>query len=365
MLAAHLVISPCPLPSSLQRITIPEIRQHPWFLQKIPSYLMLTPAKIEQQELRVDLEVVQTMLKLNFGFPVTEQRIFQIIREGSKKSNQGRRARAIRVAYELLIGNKHTQERLNDCVAASRRLANTPPAFTPHRHSASPDGAPSSRTRSGRERSLSREGEAMDKGSQRLAEAASILAQQTGSAGVDGGGSSRGGYLGHAGAADPKSLVAPAKRRRWYLGIQSKKDPAHVMTEVYRALLQLGCEWRMTGSYGLKCRWSPSGAADEYRVIAGLTLYKVQQNIYLLDFQRKEGDQFSFMMLCGKIITQLKTLSAASKAMQIQAGQMRGVDSRMLEAVRRDHPQQLPPQSRLPQPPGAAAGTRMPPRHDT
>src|SRR5690348_12592202 len=42
-----------------------------------------------------------------------------------------------------------------------------------------------------------------------------------------------------------------AKRRRWYLGIQSKKDPAHVMTEVYRALLQLGCEWRMLSSYGI------------------------------------------------------------------------------------------------------------------
>jgi hypothetical protein len=26
------------------------------------------------------------------------------------------------------------------------------------------------------------------------------------------------------------------KRRRWYLGIQSKKDPGHVMSEVFRAL---------------------------------------------------------------------------------------------------------------------------------
>jgi hypothetical protein len=26
---------------------------------------------------------------------------------------------------------------------------------------------------------------------------------------------------------------------RWYLGIQSKKDPAHVMTEVYKAMLAL------------------------------------------------------------------------------------------------------------------------------
>ncbi|CAN0569343.1 unnamed protein product, partial [Ectocarpus sp. 12 AP-2014] len=46
---------------------------------------------------------------------------------------------------------------------------------------------------------------------------------------------------------------APMKRRRWYLGIQSKKDPAHVMTEVYRALLQLGCEWHLHSSYRIQC----------------------------------------------------------------------------------------------------------------
>jgi Kinase associated domain 1 len=45
----------------------------------------------------------------------------------------------------------------------------------------------------------------------------------------------------------------------------------------------------------------------------GLTLYKVQQNIYLLDFQKVSGDAFSYMTLCANIITELKTLSAASK----------------------------------------------------
>lgn len=39
----------------------------------------------------------------------------------------------------------------------------------------------------------------------------------------------------------------------------------------------------------------------------------MQQNIYLLDFQRVEGDGFSFMNLSAKIITELKTLSAASR----------------------------------------------------
>lgn len=35
--------------------------------------------------------------------------------------------------------------------------------------------------------------------------------------------------------------VAPMKRRRWYLGIQSKKDPAHVMTEVRWTSEACGC----------------------------------------------------------------------------------------------------------------------------
>jgi len=35
-----------------------------------------------------------------------------------------------------------------------------------------------------------------------------------------------------------------------------------------------------------------------------------------LDFQRIEGDSFSFMKLCSMIITELKNLSAANRAMQ-------------------------------------------------
>lgn len=169
------------------------------------------------------------------------------------------------------------------------------------------------------------------------------------------------------------------RNRRWYLGIQSKKDPAHVMTEVYKALMALGCEWMQLSSYRIKCRWKPNitGASgtskrtgpvawgktedavdmtidgdeakqvqgqnpsydhtkmrivskgdaisfapipnlctQEYCIKIGLTLYKVQQSIYLLDFQKMAGDAFSFMTLCANIITELKTLSAASKQQQ-------------------------------------------------
>ena len=42
---------------------------------------------------------------------------------------------------------------------------------------------------------------------------------------------------------------------RWYLGIQSKKDPGHVMTEVYKAMYALGCTWYSMNNYRVLCNW--------------------------------------------------------------------------------------------------------------
>lgn len=58
----------------------------------------------------------------------------------------------------------------------------------------------------------------------------------------------------------------------------------------------------------------PRGNIENSKVKIALSLYKVQQSIYLLDFQRVEGDSFGFMKLCALIITELKSLSAANKS---------------------------------------------------
>eukprot|EP01034_Spumella_vulgaris_P026159 gene26159-32694_t len=63
------------------------------------------------------------------------------------------------------------------------------------------------------------------------------------------------------------------------------------------------------------------GGAVDSKVKIALSLYKVQQNIYLLDFQRVEGDAFGFMKLCAFIITELKNLSAASRASSAPSSQ--------------------------------------------
>jgi len=110
------------------------------------------------------------------------------------------------------------------------------------------------------------------------------------------------------------------KSRKWYLGIQSRKDPELVMSEVFRALKTLRSQWQCVPNtpYRVTCRWRPScvgihdpNIPDDW-VYVTLQLYKVQTCIYLLDFQRAAGisGSFTFMRLCSLIINALKAPAA-------------------------------------------------------
>jgi len=50
----------------MKRITIPEIRLHPWFQHKLPPYLRHPPELMEKQERVVDQEVIDEVMKLPF-----------------------------------------------------------------------------------------------------------------------------------------------------------------------------------------------------------------------------------------------------------------------------------------------------------
>merc|ERR1712183_676080 len=90
----------------------------------------------------------------------------------------------------------------------------------------------------------------------------------------------------------------------------------------------------------------PNLCSSDYCIKIGLTLYKVQQSIYLLDFQKLTGDAFSFMTLCANIITELKNLSVASKQHQAMLAQQQAAKLAQLQqqqAVVNGVPQPLPP----------------------
>jgi serine/threonine protein kinase len=487
----------------MKRITIAEIRMHPWFQHKLPPYLRHPPELMEKQERVVDQGVIDLVMELPFHkaygngmfnnkgavnsngahhhstlFPtglITRELVEKAaLLDDSRDSGASKLLKDLRCAYELILDDKHTRLRVMEVALAIKEAASaTPPAFSPGgSRGTTPGGhfgplsSSSSRTNPSNaipSHSIDGGRSASSNGSynsyshsptanlsssvqqSKLAEEATrALMHPRSSSGVSTPGNNNQ-YGQQYGQSPPIALsVGTAhhpvlqmtssipgntgmiaqhqhgrRTRRWYLGIQSKKDPAHVMTEVYKALTALGCEWLQLSSYRIKCKWRPnvsrgvsgvhasaavgigdtpisaagvtgldgnaapmwgqspsiqranSGPQDlsvemdidtgndsrkreifypirsvggivdgkcmqvtcnnegdlsripnlstaEYSIKIGLTLYKVQQNIYLLDFQKMTGDSFSFMTLCANIITELKTLSAASKQQQAQ-----------------------------------------------
>jgi 5'-AMP-activated protein kinase catalytic alpha subunit len=427
----------------MKRITIPEIRMHPWFQHKLPPYLRHPPELMEKQERVVDPQVIDEVMKLppfRPGLYLTRD-LVQVAAslEDNRESDAPKLIRELRVAYELILDHKHTRLRVMEVARAIREAASaTPPAFSP----GASRGATPKTDRSSF--SSSYDGKQLMSHSPMGSAHSSFSTQPLHKDIVNEALSKLGGQSRPPPATLATSPAGPQmqcsipgnfgmiaqhqqgrRNRRWYLGIQSKKDPAHVMTEVYKALMALGCEWMQISSYRIKCRWKPNlggaspragvGAGNtannrrsdntlwrgtqcsfhdskviddvvdmtidgeerrshpqqtrnaggvgattstdtssamrvitqyggcapipnlctpDYCVKIGLTLYKVQQTIYLLDFQKMSGDAFSYMTLCANIITELKTLSAASKQQQTllaqqqqaAAGQVRDFD---------------------------------------
>ncbi|CAN0014686.1 unnamed protein product, partial [Ectocarpus sp. 13 AM-2016] len=94
----------------MKRITIAEIKQHPWFQQSIPLYLTLTPAQLEDQAGKVDEDVVAMLCKLPFKGITRERILLALAHKGYKK--KGEFEHELRVVYELLQGNKLHKARL-------------------------------------------------------------------------------------------------------------------------------------------------------------------------------------------------------------------------------------------------------------
>jgi len=436
----------------MKRITIPEIRLHPWFQHKLPPYLRHPPELMEKQERIIDQEVIDEVMKLPFhkaygninqngvingGIPphqfpsgiITRELVEAAAALEDSRDDAKKLLRDLRCAYELILDHKHTRLRVMEVARAIKEAASaTPPAFSPggsrgttpggghyggNRYSSgnSYDGArnyssnisytSTSQSPTAVNSSPSQQARLAEETTRALMQPGIQRSHPPHTVPSPGGNSSV--SVGSHPAIQMTSSIPGntgmiaqhqhgRRTRRWYLGIQSKKDPAHVMTEVYKALSALRCEWLQLSSYRIKCKWRPNKARNpvgpgaaftmptaggenpqaawskqmgqsdlmdtsmdvdskdkisgsfstsphmkviagedghvvrvpnlstaDYAIKIGLTLYKVQQNIYLLDFQKMTGDPFSFMTLCANIITELKTLSAASKQAQQQA----------------------------------------------
>eukprot|EP00803_Ostreobium_quekettii_P005684 evm.model.scf_712.1 EVM.evm.TU.scf_712.1 scf_712:16665-29541(+) len=250
----------------LKRITIPEIRQHPWFTTHLPRYLAVMQADTIMTAPRIDNDILEDVVKRGFD------------RDAVIESLRNRVQNNATVMYHLLLDHSrqipnsgYLGGELSEASAAQLTgmfLPTTPPqprstSLTQHQHQ---ETTPQHR----------------------------LLAQ-----------------------------------RRWRLGANLRGVCSAAMARLYSTLQANAVMWKKIGPYCLRCRKvvpaSGGGGASmieedcskddrgtcgkpaEHELKFEVQLYKVRDQEYVLDFQKIQGDLFIAMDVCGKLISDLKT----------------------------------------------------------
>ncbi|KAK8479478.1 hypothetical protein V6N13_021093 [Hibiscus sabdariffa] len=226
----------------MRRMTIPEIRRHPWFLAHLPRYLAVPPSDTTQQAKKMDEMILQQVVKLGFK----RNHLAESLR--NRVQNEGT------VAYYLLLGKYNSHQVSRGYLGAE--FQETMEYDLNSLHLMEPTVVPSA--------------------GHRLS-----------------------GYT----AYEAMDVTGP--ERKWALGLESGARPRVIMMEVLKALHEMSVRWKNIGHYNMKCRWLP-GADEGNVVKFEVQLYKTREEKYLLDLQRVQGPQFLFFDLCAKFLQQLR-----------------------------------------------------------
>ncbi|KAK7394459.1 hypothetical protein VNO78_14987 [Psophocarpus tetragonolobus] len=258
----------------MRRMTIPEIRQHPWFQARLPRYLAVPPPDTIQQAKKIDEEILQEVVKMGFD----RNQLVESLR--NRIQNEGT------VAYYLLLDNRF---RVSSGYLGAEFQETMDSCFNQMHHS----------------------------------EVASSVV-----------GHRFPGYMEYPGVGSRPQFPV---ERKWALGLQSRAHPREIMTEVLKALQELNVCWKKIGHYNMKCRWvagipghhegmvnnnvhSNHYFGDDSNIIENdaistsnvvkfeVQLYKTREEKYLLDLQRVQGPQFLFLDLCAAFLAQLRVL---------------------------------------------------------
>ncbi|KAE8797000.1 SnRK1 alpha subunit [Hordeum vulgare] len=256
----------------MKRITIREIRKHPWFQSRLPRYLAVPPPDMAQEAKMIDEDTLRDIVNLGYD------------KDHVCESLCNRLQNEATVAYYLILDNRFR--------ATSGYLGAVyqQPLDRSFNHFTSTEStSPSTRN-----------------------------------------------YLPGINDSQGSGLRSyyPVQRK-WSLGLQSGAHPRAIMIEVLKALNELNVRWKNNGDYNMKCRWCPgfpqvsdmlldanhSFVVDSTMMDNGdanrrlpavikfeIQLYKTKDDKYLLDMQRVTGSQLLFLEFCVAFLTNLRVL---------------------------------------------------------
>ena len=285
LISRMLVVDP------LQRITIPEIRRHRWFTEQLPLYLSVTPDQIMSQFRALDEDVLSEVV-MKIGFDRNE------LLEALQKQERNQ----MTVAYYLILDHKRRKMLGASPVMHATQM---PGMVVEGSTDPAPDAASALNAAA-----LAVQQQQQQQAAQAAATAAAAAAMQAPLSPQQ----QQQIMMGQMMAAQRD---ADATQRRWHLGVQSSLAPADMMLEIFRALRVLRFEWKIVAQYSLKCRpctrpldaaggLDASSMAVRCKVKVGLQLYKIQEDSYLLDIRKVDGEVLPFMDVCSLLLGELK-----------------------------------------------------------
>jgi len=241
LIAKMLVVDP------LQRITITEIRQHPWFKLDLPLYLSLPPDQITSEFDRIDEEVLSEVV-LKIGFDRDE--VLEALR--LRERNQ------MTVAYYLVLDHKRQKILSQASLDGGNRAT---------------DAGPADAMLLETDEAYGREGGGRAEGA---AQAAMVKKW----------------HLGVQSRLPPADMMIEVFRALKAINFEWK------VVAQYQLVCRPAVRQAAEGDLGASARRA--------QVKLGLQLYKVVDDQYLLDVKRLEGDIFPFMDVCSSLLCELK-----------------------------------------------------------
>ncbi|CAF4517643.1 unnamed protein product, partial [Rotaria sp. Silwood2] len=261
----------------VRRATIKDIKEHEWFKVNLPDYLF--PKTGEDSTNIVDLDAIQEVCE-KFGVNEAEVQEALLIND---------RHDQLVIAYHLIIDNKRIWNEARKVEIADFFSASSPPhsaflSMTPNSSSArAPSPFKSSPIRPHPEKMPALKD-------------LSVTLDPIDTINVTNNSSSNNTNTSHQNTSHNQkasssttgatgSGAASLKKAKWHLGIRSQSKPQDIMNEVFKAMKELGMEWKFCNNsmYSLRTRRKVPNT-DRY-VKLGLQLYQVDHRSYLLDFR--------------------------------------------------------------------------------
>ncbi|PIA47481.1 hypothetical protein AQUCO_01400257v1 [Aquilegia coerulea] len=260
----------------MKRITIPEIRQHPWFQIDLPCYLAVPPPNLMQQAKKIDERIVQEVIRMGFD----RNDLIKCL--CNRVENEATVAYYLKFDYQFRLTRggylgAEFQKTMDHCLSQMQPNEASSSSVSEHH-----------------------------------------LMQ----------------YMDYQGIGLRSDFVVEKKLS---LGLQFQAHPREILLEVIRAFHILKMSWKKIGHYNLKCRWCLESSGSSGGIVSSpvpcnyytgdesmlldssgvnmalhnevkfeVQLYQTLEGNYLLDLKRTDGPQLLFLNVCAAFLAQLR-----------------------------------------------------------